>query len=381
MGFAENEGLCNRVVEEEVKKHGLSNCSSRYEYGISPVHLELEERIARFLGSEDSVVFGMGFATNSMNLPALLPKGSLVISDQLNHASSILGMRLSGACVKVFRHNDVDHLEKVLRDAIIKGQPRTRRAWKKIVILIEGIYSMEGSIVKLPQIVALKKKYKAYLYLDEAHSVGAMGPNGRGIVDYFGVDPKDIDIMMGTFSKSFGSVGGYLAGSKRVMDYLRVHSQASMYATTLSPACARQVIASMTSIMGEPINGEYLEYDGMARVRRLSKNIHYFRRSMQKKGFIVYGDDDSPVIPMMLFLPSRMSGFVNLLRSMNVATVGVGYPAVPLGMERARFCVSAGHTEEMMDKAIEAIDRAGDMMMLKHSRKIQYKDVDVIYGE
>ena len=131
----------------------------------------------------------------------------------------------------------------------IQGHPRTRRPWKKVLIVVEGVYSMEGSIVKLPEIVAIKKKYNAFLYLDEAHSVGAMGPHGRGVVDYFGLNPKDIDIMMGTFTKSFGSAGGYIAGSEALIAHLRCQSHASVYASSVSPPVAMQVIASMEAIM------------------------------------------------------------------------------------------------------------------------------------
>lgn len=179
-----------------------------------PLHTELEELTARYLGVDDAITFGMGFGTNSLNIPALLSPGCLVVSDEKNHASIILGLRLSGAAIKVFRHNDMHDLERTLKQAIVKGQPKTGLPWKKILIVVEGVFSMEGSIVKLPEVIALKKKYKAYIYLDEAHSVGAMGANGGGVVDFFKADPHDVDILMGTFTKSFGSAGGYIAGSK-----------------------------------------------------------------------------------------------------------------------------------------------------------------------
>jgi serine palmitoyltransferase len=156
----------------------------------------------------------MGFATNALNLPSILSPGCLVISDEKNHASIILGLRLSGATIRVYNHNNVKHLDQVLKKAVIDGQPKTGDPWKKIFIILEGVFSMEGSIVKLPEIVRLKKKYNAYIYLDEAHSIGSTGPQGRGIVDFYGIDPRDIDILMGTFTKSFGSAGGYIAGSK-----------------------------------------------------------------------------------------------------------------------------------------------------------------------
>lgn len=221
LGFAANTGVCADNAIETIQKFGLASCSPRSELGTTTLHVELEQLTAQLLGVEDSIVFGMGFASNALNLPAILSPGCLVISDEKNHASIILGLRLSGATVRVFKHNNMQHLEERLQEAIFKGQPNGSQ-WKKILIIVEGIYSMEGSIVKLPEVVALKKKYKAYLYLDEAHSVGAMGKNGRGVLDYFGIDPKDVDILMGTFTKSFASSGGYIAGSK-VKVFFRFH--------------------------------------------------------------------------------------------------------------------------------------------------------------
>lgn len=214
LGFAANTGPCAENSIQTIHDYGLAMCSPRCEYGTNPLHHELEKLTAKFLGAEDAMVIGMGFATNSMNIPALLSPGCLVISDEKNHASIILGLRLSGATIRVFHHNNMRDLDRVLQNAIVKGQPKTGAPWKKIMIVVEGVYSMEGSVVRLPEVIALKKKYKAYVYLDEAHSVGAMGPNGRGIVDYYGCDPSDIDILMGTFTKSFGSSGGYIAGNK-----------------------------------------------------------------------------------------------------------------------------------------------------------------------
>lgn len=214
LGFAANTGPCADNSIKSIHEYGIAFCSSRREVGTNPLHLELEQLTAKYFGVEDAIVFGMGFATNSLNLPTLLSPGCLFVSDEKNHASVILGLRLSGAAIQLFRHNNMKDLERVLKAAIVNGQPKTKEPWKKIIIVVEGIFSMEGTIVKLPDVIALKKKYKAYVYLDEAHSVGAMGPNGGGVVDYFGVDPKDVDILMGTFTKSFGSAGGYIAGSK-----------------------------------------------------------------------------------------------------------------------------------------------------------------------
>ncbi|XP_043962056.1 serine palmitoyltransferase 2-like [Gambusia affinis] len=364
LGFAENTGTCADAAIEVTQKYGVGVGSTRCEMGNLDIHEELEELVATFLGVESSMAFGMGFATNSMNIPALTGKGCLILSDELNHASLVLGARLSGSTIRVFKHNNMQSLEKLLRDAIVHGQPRTHRPWKKILIVVEGIYSMEGSIIRLPEVIALKKRYKAYLYLDEAHSIGALGPSGKGVVDYFGLDPKDVDIMMGTFTKSFGAAGGYIGGKKELIDYLRSHSHSAVYATSMPPPVAQQIITSMKIIMGE--DGTTL---GADRLRQLSENTNYFRRRLREMGFIIYGNDDSPVVPLMLYMPAKIGAFGREMLKRNIGTVVVGFPATPIIESRARFCVSAAHTREMLDTALEAISEVGDLLQLKYSRR------------
>uniref|UniRef100_A0A8C8HU65 serine C-palmitoyltransferase n=1 Tax=Oncorhynchus tshawytscha TaxID=74940 RepID=A0A8C8HU65_ONCTS len=346
LGFAENTGRCADAATESTHHYGVGVGSTRYEMGNLDIHEELEQLVARFLGVESSMAFGMGFATNSMNIPALAGKGCLILSDELNHASLVLGARLSGSIIRVFKHNNMVSLEKLLRDAIVHGQPRTRRPWKKILILVEGIYSMEGSIVRLPEVIALKKRYKAFLYLDEAHSIGALGPRGGGVVDYFALDPKDVDIMMGTFTKSFGAAGGYIGGKRELIDYLRSHSHSAIYATSMSPPVSQQIITSMKIIMGEDGTtlGEFTQ--------QLSENTTYFRRKLREMGFIIYGNDDSPVVPMMLYMPAKIGAFGREMLKRNIGTVVVGFPATPIIESRARFCVSAAHTRDILDTRV-----------------------------
>lgn len=301
LGFAENSGPCAAAAIQSIHDYGLTMASTRRELGTNPLHLELEQLTARFLGVDDAISFGMGFATNALNLPSLLSPGCLCISDEKNHASIILGLRLSGATIRVFKHNNMRHLEKQLQDAIVKGQPKSGEPWRKIMIIVEGVFSMEGSIVKLPQIVALKKKYKAYLYLDEAHSVGALGPNGRGVMDYFGIDPREVDILMGTYTKSFASSGGYIAGTKKLIDFLRVNSHAHCYASTMSAPVAQQIITSMKTIMGE--DGTSI---GHTKTSQLARNTRYFRRRLAQIGVITYGHADSPVVPVLVYLFSKI---------------------------------------------------------------------------
>ena len=210
LGFGDAASPTSPVVIKALGKYGVSTCSNRTDYGTTTEHVELEQLVASYLRKPAAMIVGMGFGTNSTGIPALAGPGSLIISDANNHASIVSGARGSGAKIAVFAHNDVADLERVIRKAIVEGQPLTHRPWRKIIIVIEGIYSMEGEMSPLSEIVAIKKKYKCYLYVDEAHSIGAVGKTGRGVAEYWGVNPDDVDVFMGTFTKSFGAVGGTL---------------------------------------------------------------------------------------------------------------------------------------------------------------------------
>lgn len=304
LGFAEPDSPCVPAVLESLDQYSTSTCSSRTDAGTTELHQELEDLVAEFVGKPAAVVFGMGFGTNSTVIPALLGKHDLIISDSLNHASIIIGARSSGAKIKVFQHNNYKNLERVIRKAIIEGQPRSHRPWSKILIMVEGIYSMEGELCPLDKIVEIKNKYKCYLYVDEAHSIGALGANGRGICEYRNVDPAEIDILMGTFTKSFGAVGGYIAGSQELVDYMRQTCSGSTYSASISPPCCQQVISSMKIIMGR--DGTDM---GQKRLNAIRENSNFFRREMMKMGCQVLGDFDSPVVPVMLSNISKISAF------------------------------------------------------------------------
>eukprot|EP00112_Aurelia_sp_Birch-Aquarium-sp1_P021621 Seg587.1 transcript_id=Seg587.1/GoldUCD/mRNA.D3Y31 product="Serine palmitoyltransferase 2" protein_id=Seg587.1/GoldUCD/D3Y31 len=362
LGFGECNGVCTDSAQNAIAENGISLCSSRHEYGVTGIHKELEKTVAQFLRKPDAICFAMGFATNSTCIPTLIGPGCCIISDELNHASLVLGARLSGAKIRVFKHNDMKQLEAVLRDLIIQGQPRTHRPWRKIIIIVEGIYSMEGSIVKLPEVVALKKKYKAYLYLDEAHSIGALGHTGRGVAEYFGVDTRDIDIMMGTFTKSFGAAGGYIAADTETINHIRATSHSAAYSVTMSPPVIQQVVTSMKIIMGLDGSNE-----GHRRLVQLKANVRYFRQKVEEMGFIIYGHDDSPVVPILLYMPAKIAAFSREMLKRNIAVVVVGFPATPIIESRSRFCLSAAHTKEMLDKVLIALDEVGDVLQLKYS--------------
>ena len=202
LGFADDwNETCEGDVLRVVRESPVSCSSPRVEVGTHALHRELEKLVARFLGKEDALVLNMGFNTNATTIPSLVGKGDLIISDALNHTSIVAGARASGAAIRIFKHNSASDLDKVLSEAIVMGMPRTRRPWRKIVVMVEGIYSMEGEYCNLRSIVSVCKKYGVYVYLDEAHSIGAMGPTGRGCCEYCGVDTKDVDVLMGTFTK------------------------------------------------------------------------------------------------------------------------------------------------------------------------------------
>nr|CAD1820110.1 unnamed protein product [Ananas comosus var. bracteatus] len=366
LGFAAADEYCTPRVIESLKKYSPSTCSVRVDGGMfiwlilslllkyllpwsymlmlldlalgtTKLHTELEELVARFVGKPAAILFGMGYVTNSAIIPCLIGKGGLIISDSLNHNSIVNGARGSGATVRVFQHNSPSHLEEVLREQIAGGQPRTHRPWKKIIVIVEGIYSMEGELCKLPEIIAVCKKYKVYTYLDEAHSIGAIGKSGRGVCELLGVDPTDVDIMMGTFTKSFGSCGGYIAASKEIIQYLKYACPAHLYATSMSPPAVQQVISAIKVILGEDGSNR-----GAQKLARIRENSNFFRSELQKMAF------------------SR-----ECLRQ-NVAVVTVAFPATPLLLARARICISASHSREDLIKGLEVISKVGDLVGIKY---------------
>ncbi|KAI9488731.1 pyridoxal phosphate-dependent transferase, partial [Zychaea mexicana] len=357
LGFSQKTGPCADAVQQAALERGLVSTTPRAEGGTSDMHAHLERLVAEFVGKEAAMVVSMGFATNSTTIPALVGKGCLIISDELNHSSIVFGARLSEASVRVFKHNSMQDLHDVLREAISQGQPRTHRPWKKILVVVEGLYSMEGTIANLPELLRLKDQFKFYLYVDEAHSIGALGEHGGGICDLYAVDPARVDILMGTFTKSFGAAGGYIAASKNVIDHLKLRNHAYVYAEPMPVPVIQQVLTSMSIICGEE--------EGRWRIQQLSDNSHYFASQLRKMGFIVYGDRGSPVIPLLLFNPGKIAAFSRELLKCGIAVCVVGYPATSIISSRARFCLSASHTREDIDRALKIINSVGDVLMLK----------------
>jgi len=363
LGFADDwKVTCRKDVMKSVQQWPASMSSSKMDVGNTILHKELEERVARFVGKEAALVFTMGYGTNLTAIPALMGPGSLIVSDSLNHTSIINGARSSSSQIRVFRHNDPDNLEEILKEAITKGQPRHHRPWTKILVMVEGIYSMEGAICHLSEIVRICKRYKAYIYVDEAHSIGALGATGRGVCEYRGIDPADIDILMGTFTKSFSGMGGYIAASKEVIDAVRTSAAGSLYHNSLSPIVTQQIITAFKVIMGE--DGTDI---GRRKLDALISNSNYFRQKMKDLGLHVYGHMDSPIIPVLIYMPAKVAAFSRECLKRGVAVVVVGFPATSVVLSRARFCISAGHTKEDLDYAVQVIDEVASLIGMKYA--------------
>uniref|UniRef100_A0A3Q4GT80 Serine palmitoyltransferase, long chain base subunit 2a n=1 Tax=Neolamprologus brichardi TaxID=32507 RepID=A0A3Q4GT80_NEOBR len=313
LGFAENTGPCADSAAEVTMKYGVGVASTRQEIGNLDRHEEMEKQVARFLGVESAMAFGMGFATNSMNIPALVGKGCLILSDELNHASLVLGARLSGSTIRVFKHNNMQSLEKLLREAIVHGQPRTHRPWKKILIVVEGIYRYLSLALCSRKSFPLLK-FPLFSFLVSAAIICGQCPS-------------------------------------------------AVYATSMSPPVVEQIITSMKCIMGE--DGTTI---GNERVQQLAENTVYFRKRLREMGFIIYGNNDSPVVPLMLYMPAKIGAFGREMLKRNIGVVVVGFPATPIIESRARFCISAGHSKNMLDQALNVISEVGDLLQLKYSR-------------
>ncbi|PVH80974.1 serine palmitoyltransferase [Cadophora sp. DSE1049] len=359
LGFAQSNGPCADDVHQSINEYGISSASPRLDTGTSDLTQVVEREIAEFVGKDDAMIFSMGFSTNATSFPDLMGPGCLILSDELNHASIRVGARLSGAIIKSYKHNDMNVLEALLRENISQGQPRTHKPWKKIMVVCEGIFSMEGTIANLPGICALKKKYKFYVFVDEAHSIGALGPRGRGICDYFNIPTSEVDILMGTLTKSFGANGGYIASSHSTIQKLRVSNAAMLYGESPAPPVLTQILSSLRQITSTAA--------GLERLQRITFNSRYLRLGLKRLGFIVYGHDDSPIVPVMLYHPGKLPAFSREMLKRGISVVIAGYPATPLLTARVRFCVSAAHNKEDMDRVLRACDEIGDILDLKFS--------------
>ena len=379
LGFGGYHEKVTPIIIETLKKSGSCMNGFAKEIGISDEQKKLEKKLAEFLHKEDCIISPMGFTTNSTLIPILASKGDLILSDALNHSSLIIGMKSSKAEIKIFKHNDIYDLKSKL-DEVKENGLKNGKQPSKILVFVEGLYSMEGEFCKLKEIITLKKAYGFYLYIDEAHSIGCLGKTGRGIVEQLGCSFDDIDIMMGTFSKSFASAGGYIASDKKTISLLRNNSYSYVYGNPMSPVAAQQIMSCL-EIINSP--------EGKRRIAQLKKNSITLRTKFIDAGCHVLGDLESPVIPVMIYHPAKIKDISRICLKNGVAIVVVGFPACPIDACRIRFCVSAGHTDEDIERGFQVtIDalRQTDCIFqdtvqpssIYHAKKINMKDLEIL---
>jgi 8-amino-7-oxononanoate synthase len=343
ISFASYNYLCmsgdpavSAAAKAAVDRFGTSVSASRLVSGQKTIHVELEEAIAGFLDTEDAVVLSGGHATNETVIGHLFGPGDLILHDALAHNSIIEGAILSGARRRPFTHNDAQEADRLLTEF--------RHEYRRVLIVIEGVYSMDGDIPDLPKLVEVKKRHQALLMVDEAHSIGVLGATGRGIAEYHNVDRRDVDIWMGTLSKSFGSCGGYIAGSKALVEYLRYTAPGFVFAAGMPPPAAAAALASVRMLIKEPW-----------RVARLRENSALFLELCKGRGLNTGTSRDSAVIPVILGSSPHCLLLSRALLARGVNAMPILHPAVEESASRLRFFITSGHTSEELRYTVEVM--------------------------
>ena len=328
------------------KKYGVGSGAVRTVSGTMSIHMELEEKIARFKKTEACVVFQSGFAANAGTVSAILGKEDFIISDELNHASIIDGARLSRAKIKVFRHKDVAHAEELLKEAA--GEPGHK------LIISDGVFSMDGDIGPLPGLCELAEKYGAIMMVDDAHASGVLGKSGRGTPDHFQVHGR-VDVQVGTLSKAIGALGGYVCGSKELIDFLYHRARPFLFSTSHPPSVAATCIAAFDVLEQEP--------DLMD---KLWANTRFFKKELGLLGFNIGGistpASETPITPIIIGEGRLAMEFSRELFNEGVFAPGIAYPTVAEGKARLRTIMSATHTQEQLSRALEVLKKVGARM-------------------
>jgi len=325
---------------DAIKIYGSGCTGSRFLNGTLDIHEELERRLAQFMNKESALVFSTGFQTNLGTISSLVNKGDYIIMDRSDHASIVDGCRLSFGKVLKFRHSNMSDLKRVL-SSLPKASGK--------LIIVDGVFSMEGDIAKLPEIVDLAKKYHARVMVDDAHSIGVLGENGRGTAEHFGLE-DDVDIIMGTFSKSFASIGGFIAGSEEVIHYVKHFSRALIFSASPPPSAVATVSKALDIIIAEP-----------QRRKRLWQITQRMHRGFRELGFDI-GDTETPIIPIMVGENLKTFKFWKMLFDQGLFANTAIAPAVPPGTGRIRTSYTATHTDAQMDKVLEVFEKVGNKM-------------------
>ncbi|MEK4523300.1 glycine C-acetyltransferase [Psychrobacillus sp. FSL W7-1457] len=338
LGLATNDEL-KRIAKETIDKYGVGAGAVRTINGTLDLHVKLEEKLAEFKGTEAAISYQSGFNCNMAAISAVMDKNDAILSDQLNHASIIDGCRLSKAKIIPFNHSDMEDLRKKAKEATESGQ------YNKVMVITDGVFSMDGDIAKLPEIVEIAKEFDLITYVDDAHGSGVTG-KGKGTVKHFGLE-KEIDFQIGTLSKAIGVVGGYVAGKKDLIDWLKVRSRPFLFSTALPPGDVAAITAAVQMII-----------DSTELHDKLWENGDYLKAGLSKLGFNI-GDSETPITPCIIGDEKLTQQFSKRLFEEGVYAKSIVFPTVPKGTGRVRNMPTAAHTKEMLDEAIATYEKVG----------------------
>lgn len=342
LGFANHPQLKKAAIEA-VEKYGVGSGAVRTIIGNMDIHEQLEVELSKFKREEAVMVFQSGFNCNAGAIQAITNKGDLIISDELNHASIIDGVKLSKADKAVYKHSDMADLERVLKEK--RGQ------YTNCLIITDGVFSMDGDIAKLPEIVELAEKYECMTYVDDAHGSGVLGENGRGTVDHFHLHGR-IDFSIGTLSKAIGVIGGYVAGSKVMKEWLLHRGRPLLFSTSLPPAAVGAITEAVKLLSSTT---EYTD--------RLWSNAKFFKAELGKLGFNT-GASETPITPVIIGDEAQTVAFSKRMLELGVFVSPIVFPTVPKGTGRVRCMVTAAHTEEQLARAVQIFEQVGREMSL-----------------
>ncbi|MEA2021255.1 MAG: pyridoxal phosphate-dependent aminotransferase family protein [Candidatus Caldatribacteriota bacterium] len=336
LGLIDHPRLKEAAVKA-IEKYGTGTSGVRLLSGTTKMHEELEAKIAEFKGAEAAITYTSGYVTNLAAITSLYQRGDLIVMDKIDHASIIDGCILSGARHKTFLHNDMNSLEHILADS---------DDFVNKIVIVDGVYSMEGDVANLPEISQLAKKYNAKVMVDEAHSIGVLGKTGHGIEEHFGLK-NAVDIHMGTLSKTIPSVGGYIAGDKDMVDYLRHNSRPFIFSAPLPPVTAAVAKAALEVIEDEP-----------ERIENLRKNMKKFRTGIRSMGYNI-GESITAIVPLIVGNEEDTLELCKIVNDEGVFICPIIFPAVPKGTNRLRSHVLSTHTDEDIEEALDIFERSG----------------------
>ena len=342
LGLTTHPKLRRRALEA-IEKFGVGSGAVRTIAGTMTLHMALEDKIAKFKHVEASVVFQSGFTANAGTVQAILGREDVIISDELNHASIIDGCRLSRAEIKVFPHKDVEGCEKTLKE--LEG----RKCLK--LLITDGVFSMDGDIAPLPQLVALAEKYGCIMMIDDAHASGVLGRNGCGTVDHYNLHGR-VDIQVGTLSKAIGALGGYVGSTRDTIEFLYHRARPFLFSTSHPPSVAATCLAAFEVLEEEP-----------QLIEKLWANTKFFKAELKKRGFNT-GMSETPITPIMVGDAALAHQFSRDLFAAGVFAPGIGYPTVPQGKARIRTIVTATHTGDELTRALQILEQVAKKLRI-----------------